>query len=68
MYILRKKAESEKAFFHFITTFYNYALKVETSLAKRMVKPILETRNANDIAFDWFIYLFLDKKCKKHAM
>ena len=68
MYILRKKAESEKSFFHFITTFHNYALKVETSPSKRMVKPILETRNANDIAFDWFIYLFLDKKCKKHAM
>ena len=29
-----------------MTTFYNFALKIETSWAKKVVKPILETSNA----------------------
>ena len=47
-----------------MATFYNFAFKIETSLAKRVAKPILETRNANDvIAYVWFnIYSFSDKK------
>ena len=47
-----------------MATFYNFAFKIETSLAKRVVKPTLETRNANGvIAYVWFIiYSFSDKK------
>ena len=48
-----------------MTTFYNFALKIETSLAKRVVKPISETRNANITVYVWFISSFLDKKIKK---
>ena len=45
-----------------MTTFYNFALKIETSIAKRVVKPISETRNFNDvIVYVWFIYSFSDK-------
>ena len=29
-----------------MTTFYNFALKIETSWAKKVVKPILELWNA----------------------
>ena len=61
MYILRKTG---RKFFHFMATFYNFAFKIEASLAKRVAKPILETRNANDvIAYVWFIiYSFPIKK------
>ena len=47
-----------------MATFYNFAFKIEASLAKRVAKPILETRNANDvIAYVWFIiYSFPIKK------
>ena len=31
-----------------MTTIYNFALKMETSLAKSVVKAILETKNANN--------------------
>ena len=31
-------------FFHCMTNFYNFALKIETSPAKRVVKPISETK------------------------
>ena len=46
MYILRKKAQKLKSmlFFHFTTTFYNFALKILTSWAERVVKPISEFR------------------------
>ena len=53
------------------TTFYNFALKMETSWAKRVPKPILETWNApNDvIVYVWFInYLtrnYKNMQCKK---
>ena len=47
-----------------MTTFYNFALKVETSWAKKAVKSILETSNVNDvIVYIWFIY-FWTKKLK----
>ena len=52
-------------FFHFMTTIYNFALKMETSLAKSVVKAILETKNANNfIVYICFIYLFLKKNSK----
>ena len=52
-------------FFHFMTTIYNFALKMETSLAKSVVKAILETKNANNfIVYIFFIYLFLKKNSK----
>ena len=43
--------------FPLITIFYNFALKLETSWAKKVVKPILETWNAvNDVTvYVWFI-------------
>ena len=30
-----------------MTTFYNFTIKIETSWAKKVVKPTLETWNAN---------------------
>ena len=45
-----------------MTTFYNFALKVETSWAKKAVKSILETSNVNDvIVYIWFIYFWIKK-------
>ena len=39
-----------------MTTFYNFALKIETRSAKKVVKPILEAWNDNDIiVYVWFI-------------
>ena len=51
MYMLRKKARKfEKIIFlHFIAIFHNFAFKIETSWAERVVQPILETRNINDV-------------------
>ena len=47
-----------------MTTFYNYAFKIKTCWAKKVIKPILETSNANDdIVYVWFI-LSLIKKLK----
>ena len=36
-------------FLHFMTIFHNFAFKIETGRAKRVVKPILGTRNVNDV-------------------
>ena len=46
-----------------MTTFYNLALKTETSSAKRVVASIWETWNATDVNVCSF-YLFWDKKTK----
>ena len=32
-----------------MTNFYNFSLKIETSCAKKVLNPILETWNANDV-------------------
>ena len=50
MGILRKLAESLKKvlFLHFMTTFYNFALKLEKNWAEIVVKLNLETKNTND--------------------
>ena len=58
MYILGKSAQKlKKHIFALMTTFYYYALKIETSWAKMDVKPSLETWNANDIiVYVWYIY------------
>ena len=46
-----------------MTDFYDFALKIKTSWAKRVFKPSLETWNANDvIAYVWFIYTQIKKK------
>ena len=42
-----------------MTTSHISANKVEASWAKRVIKPILETRNSSDV---WIVYLFSDKK------
>ena len=40
-----------------MNTFYNFTLKIETSWAKKVLKPILETWNTNDIiVYVWFIF------------
>ena len=40
-----------------MTTFYNFDIKIESSWAKKAVKPILKTWNAASdvIVFVWFI-------------
>ena len=46
-----------------MTTLYNFALKIETTLSKRVAKPISETKNNIDvIVYASFTYSFLDKK------
>ena len=47
-----------------MTASYNFALKIETIWAKKVVKPILEAWNAvNDvIVYVWFIYSLILKK------
>ena len=79
MYILRRSAQKLKIF-PLMTTFYNFTLKIETSLAKNVVKSILETWNVNDvIVYVWFIYFWIKKlkicnvkknnfKCTKFTM
>ena len=51
MYILKKRAPILKnIIFPLMTTLYDLAFKIETSWAKKAVKPILETWNAtNDV-------------------
>ena len=51
MYVLRKNVQKFKSIiFPLMTTFYNFALKIETSWVKKVVKPISETWNiANDV-------------------
>ena len=46
-----------------MTTFYNFALKIGASWAKKVVKPIFETWNtANDvIVYVWFIGFLIEK-------
>ena len=46
-----------------MTIFYKFPLKVETSLAKWVVKPTSDTRQ-NVIVYIWLIYSFLDNKKK----
>ena len=56
--------------FCLMTTFYNFTFKTETSFAKKVVKPILETWNVNGvIVYISFIYFRIKKienmQCKK---
>ena len=53
-----------------MTILYDFAFKIETSWAKKDVKPSLETWNANGvIVYVWYIYSQIKKiknmKCKK---
>ena len=41
--------KNKKTYFPFMTTFYNFNLKIETSWVKKVVKYILETWNVNDV-------------------
>ena len=46
-----------------MTTFYSFARKIETSWAKKLIEPILETWNtANDVIHSLTIFFL------KHAM
>ena len=52
-----------------MTTFYNFALKTETSWAKKDIKPSFETWNVNDvIVYDWYIFFQIKKKNQKYEM
>ena len=56
-----------------MTTFYNFALKIETSWAKKVINPILETWNSNDgILYVWFtcsqIKIIKNVQCKKDIL
>ena len=45
-----------------MTTFYDFAPKIETSWTKMVVKTSLETWNENDvIVYVWFIYSQIKK-------
>ena len=70
MYILKKVPRNQKTFSPLMTTFYNFALKIETNWAKKVVKPILETLNAaSDVVYVWLIHSLIKKfknmQCEK---
>ena len=44
-----------------MTTFYDFALKTETSWAKKGVNPSLETWNVNDVIVCAYIYSQIKK-------
>ena len=45
-----------------MTTFYDFALNIEASGAKKDVKPSLETWNVNDVfVYVWYIYSQITK-------
>ena len=45
-----------------MTIFYDFALKMEASWAKKDVKPSLKTSNVNDvIEYVWYIYSQIKK-------
>ena len=49
-----------------MTTFYDFALKIQTNWAKKDVKPSVETWNANYVIVQvWYIYSQIKKKKKK---
>ena len=52
-----KCPEIKVTHFPIMTTFYKFPLKIETSCAKKVLKPILEIRNTNDVTvYVGFIY------------
>ena len=58
-YILRsaEKKNIKKTYFPLMTTFYKFPLKIDTSCPEKILKPIMETWNANDvIVYVGFIY------------
>ena len=71
IYILARSAQKlKKHIFPLMTTFYDFALKIEASWVKKDVKPSLETWNVNDvIVYVWYIYSQIKKiknmKCKQ---
>ena len=54
-------------FFHFMTNFYNFAVKVKTSCSKWFVKPVSETTNPNVIVYNQLIYSSINNS-SKYAM
>ena len=50
-----------------MTTFYDFALKIEASWVKKDVKPSLETWNVNVIVYVCYIYSEI-KKNEKYGM
>ena len=63
MHILGKSAQKlKKAYFPLLATLYNFSLQIETSWAKKAVKPILEIWNSSDVVvYVWFIYSLIKK-------
>ena len=61
MYIFRKITQKLKNIFSITTTFYNFALKIETRGAKKVVEPISEIWNATNYAvvYVWFIHYLI---------
>ena len=73
MYIFKESAQKlRNIFYFFMTIFYNFPLKIETSWAKMVVKAIFETWNATNyfafILHFWFIpilmEMFRNTQCK----
>ena len=59
---MRKSAQN---IFLLMTTFYDFALKIETSWTKEVVKSSLKTWNDNDVVlYVWFIYSQIKKNLK----
>ena len=68
MSILRKITQKLNNIFSIMTNFYNFALKIKTRGAKKVVEPILEIWHAtNDVVvYVWFIHYLI--KIKKYAV
>ena len=60
MYILRKTSQMLQniTFPHFMANFHNIALKKKPGWAASVSKPILETRNVNNVCdYAWLLFL-----------
>ena len=72
MYILRKKHPKVKKqknyIFSLMTTFSNFALEIEISLAKKIVKASLETWNARCCYCVCLVYSFPKKKIPGYCL
>ena len=66
MHILGRSTQILKTtFFTLMTTFYDFALKIKTSWAKKDVKSNLETWNVDDVVCVWYLYSQIKKKKMK---
>ena len=68
VYFGKKCLKIKNHIFPLMTTFYDFALKIEASWAKKDVKPNLETWNVNYlVVYVWYVYSQI-KEVQKYDM